>query len=117
MLAAIVVSGIASALCLRGLELALKIPDHIFAGTDVPGTLCVRNPRGWIPSLSISATPAAGNKERKPLSWVATTFPVPPWRPPERQWLQLPDPKPRRGTVDSSSAVFHDSAYFPPLPP
>src|SRR6266700_7207236 len=65
MLAAIVVSGIASALCLRGLELELKIPEHIFAGTQVPGTLCVRNPRRWIPSLSISATPAEKRKERK----------------------------------------------------
>jgi uncharacterized protein (DUF58 family) len=117
MLAAIVVSGIASAICLRGLELELKIPDHIFAGTEVPGTLCVRNPRGWIPSLSISATPAEKNKERKRWSWVATTFPVPPWRPPERQWLQLPDRKLRRVLVDPSSGVFHESAYFPLIPP
>src|SRR6202158_606577 len=119
MLAAIVVSGIASALCLRGLELELKIPDHIFAETEVPGTVCVRNPRLWIPSLSISATPAEKNsdKARKRWSWVATTFPVPPWRPPERQWLQLPDRKLRRVLVDSSSGVFHESAYFPLIPP
>src|SRR5712692_3716542 len=117
MLAAIVVSGIASALCLRGLELELKIPEHIFAGTQVPGTLCVRNPRRWIPSLSISATPAEKRKERKRWSWVATTFPVPPWRPPERQWLQLPDRKLRRIPVDSASGVFHESAYFPLIPP
>lgn len=119
MLAAIVVSGIASALCLLGLELELKIPDHIFAGTEVPGTLCVRNPSGWVPSLSISATPAEknSNKARKRWSWVATTFPVPPWRPPERQWLQLPDRKLRRVLVDSSSGVFHESAYFPLIPP
>src|SRR5215469_7043680 len=32
MLAAIIVSGIASAICLHGLELRLKVPDHIFAG-------------------------------------------------------------------------------------
>src|SRR5216683_48911 len=117
MLSAIVVSGIASALCLRGLELELKIPEHIFAGTQVPGTLCVRNPRRWIPSLSISATPAEKGKERKRWSWVATTFPVPPWRPPERQWLQLPDRKLRRVSVDSASGVFHESAYFPLIPP
>jgi uncharacterized protein (DUF58 family) len=117
MLAAIVVSGIASALCLRGLELELKIPEHIFAGTQVPGTLSVRNPRRWIPSLSISATPAEKGKERKRWSWVATTFPVPPWRPPERQWLQLPDRKLRRIPVDSASGVFHESAYFPLIPP
>ena len=118
MLAAIVVSGIASALCLRGLELELKIPEHIFAGTEVPGTLCVRNPRRWVPSLSISATPAENNgKERKRWSWVATTFPVPPLRPPERQWLQLPDRKLRRISVDPPSGVFHEAAYFPLIPP
>jgi len=117
MLAAIVVSGIASALCLRELELELKIPEHIFAGTEVPGTLCMRNPRRWIPSLSISATPAEKGKERKRWSWVATTFPVPPWRPPERQWLQLPDRKLRRVSVDPPSGVFHESAYFPLIPP
>ena len=117
MLAAIVVSGIASALCLRGLELDIKIPEHIFAGTDVPGTVRVSNPRRWIPSLSISATPEKRAKERKRWSWVATTFPVPPWRPPERQWLQLPDRKLRRIPVDPPSGVFHQSAYFPLIPP
>ena len=39
MLGAIAVSGIASALCLRGLELDLKVPEHIFAGIDVPATI------------------------------------------------------------------------------
>jgi uncharacterized protein (DUF58 family) len=116
MLAAIAVSGIASAFCLRGLELDLKVPDHIFARTDVAATLCVRNPRRWGPSLSISAVPAESSKMRKRWRWVATTFPVPPWRPPERQWLQLPDRKLRR-VADPSSGVFHESAYFPLLPP
>jgi uncharacterized protein (DUF58 family) len=116
MLAAIAVSGIASAVCLRGLELDLQIPSHIFAGVDTAGTLCVRNPRRWVPSLSITATPAEKSKTRKRWRWVATTFPVPPWRPPERQWLQLPDRKLRRVTEDASG-VFHQSAYFPLLLP
>jgi hypothetical protein len=98
------------------LELDLKVPDHIFARTDVAATLCVRNPRRWMPSLSISAVPAETAKMRKRWRWVATTFPVPPWRPPERQWLQLPDRKLRR-VADPSSGVFHESAYFPLLPP
>src|ERR1051326_5260722 len=38
MLAAIVVSGIASSACLRGLDLEVKVPEHIFAGTEVPAT-------------------------------------------------------------------------------
>jgi uncharacterized protein (DUF58 family) len=117
MLASIVVSGIASAVCLRGLELDLKIPEHIFAGTEVAATVSVRNPRRWLPALSISAVPAEKRKERKRWRWVATTFPVPPWRPPERQWLQLPDRKLRRVNEGSPSGVFHESAYFLMLPP
>ena len=49
MLAAILVSGIASAVCLRGLQLELKIPEHIFANVEVYGTICVRNPENGCP--------------------------------------------------------------------
>ena len=116
MLAAIIASGIASSMALRGLELRLKVPDHIFAGTDVMAMICLRNSRRFVPSLSISAVPADKFRSRKRWHWVATTFPVPPWRPPERQWLQLPDRKLRRVPVDTSG-VFHQSAYFPLVPP
>jgi uncharacterized protein (DUF58 family) len=117
LLSAILVSGIASSLCLRGLQLELKMPEHIFANAEVYATINVRNPRRWLPSLSISAIPADTVRERKKWSWVATRFPVPPWRPPERQWLQLPDRKLRRVSIDTGSGVFHQSAYFPLLPP
>src|SRR5215467_4655182 len=113
MLAAIVVSGIASSVCLRGLQLELKVPEHIFAGTDVLATVCVHNPRRWVPSLSISAVPIEKQKQQLRWRWVATTFPVPPWRPPEKQWLQLPDRKLRRVAVGEPSGVFHEAAYFP----
>ena len=116
MLAAIAVSGAASAVCLRGLRLDLKVPEHIFAGVETAGTLVVRNPRRWLPSFSITASPAEILKAKKSWHWVKTTFPVPPWRPPDRQWLQLPDRKLRRVAVESSG-VFHQSAYFPFLPP
>ena len=117
MLAAIAVSGIASVLCLRGLELDLKVPEHIFAEIDVAATICVRNPRRWLPSLSVSAVPIEKNKPKQHWRMVATKFPVPPWRPPEKQWLQLPDRKLHRVLVNNSSGVFHESAYFPLLLP
>lgn len=117
MLAAIAVSGVASALCLRGLELDLKVPEHIFAGVDVAATICVRNPRRWLPSLSVSAVPIEKNKPQKRWQMVATKFPVPPWRPPEKQWLQLPDRKLHRILINNASGVFHESAYFPLLLP
>lgn len=117
MLAAIAVSGVASAFCLRGLELELKIPEHIFAGTEVSATVCVSNPRRWVPSLSISAVPIEKKSQHKRWEWAATTFSVPPWRPPEQQWLRLPDRKLRRVLVGSPSGVFHEAAYFPIVPP
>src|SRR5258707_2266165 len=117
MLAAIVVSGIASALSLRGLELELKIPEHIFAGTDVSATVCVRNPRRRIPSLSISAVPVEKEKEAKRWSWVATTFPVPPCGPPERQCQQVPDRNTRRITVGTPSGLSPTQPYCPLLAP
>jgi uncharacterized protein (DUF58 family) len=117
MLGAIAVSGVASALNMSGLELDLKVPDHIFAATDVPATICVRNPRRWLSSLSISAIPVDNKRSAKKWRWVATTFPVPPWRPPEKQWLQLPDRKLKRVDPDEASGVFHETAYFPLLPP
>lgn len=117
MLASIAVSGLASAVCLSGLDLELKIPEHIFAGTEVAATVCVHNSRKWIPSLSISAVPIEKKSQRKRWQWVETTFPVPPWRPPEQQWLRLPDRKLRRVLVGSPSGVFHQAAYFPIIPP
>ena len=117
LLSAILMSGFASSVCLRGLQLELKMPEHIFANAEVYATINVRNPRKWLPSLSISAIPSDTVRERKKWSWVATRFPVPPWRPPERQWLQLPDRKLRRISIDTGSGVFHQSAYFPLLPP
>jgi uncharacterized protein (DUF58 family) len=117
MLAAIAVSGVASAFCLDSLELEVKIPEHIFAGTEVPATVCVRSTRRWFPSLSISAVPVEKKIKNKRWQLVATTFPVPPWRPPGQQWLQLPDRKLRRVAIGNPSGVFHESAYFPLVPP
>jgi hypothetical protein len=77
----------------------------------------VSNPRKWVPSLSISAVPAEKAKIKKKWRWVAARFPVPPWRPPERQWLQLPDRRLRRVNVSEPSGVFHESAYFALLLP
>jgi uncharacterized protein (DUF58 family) len=116
MLATIVVSGLASSFCLHGLELELKVPEHIFAGTEIAARVLVRNSRRWLPALSICAVPIEKKSQRKQWQVVATTFSVPPWRPPEQQWLRLPDRKLRRVAVGSPSGVFHEAAYFPLLP-
>src|SRR5256884_7536911 len=73
MLAAIVVSGFASALVLRNLELDVRLPEHVFAMRPVLGRIIVRNPRRWLPSFSIRVVPSkADNKKR--WHWEPYTF-------------------------------------------
>src|SRR6202030_4846308 len=65
MLAAILVSGIVSALVLRGLELEVRLPEHMFAGRPVVGRIVLRNPRRFLPAFSIRVVPARKEKDNK----------------------------------------------------
>ena len=53
MLATLLVSGMVSRLCLAGLELDFRVPEHVSAQRSVPGRLFVRNHKWWFPSFSI----------------------------------------------------------------
>jgi uncharacterized protein (DUF58 family) len=118
MLAAILVSGIVSALVLRDLQLDVRLPEHVFAGRPVLGRILLRNPRARLPSFSIHVVPS---KRRKPVSqwlWEPATFGFPPKRPPEQQWVRLPDRRVRRIVHDGSTpGIFDGSAYFPYIAP
>ena len=120
MLAAILVSGIVSAMVLRWLELDIRLPQHVFAGRPVPGRIVLRNPRRFLPSFSIRVV-SARKKRKKPerqWQWERATFVFPFDRPPERQWLRLPDRRIRRITVaPAPPGIFEGMAYFPYLPP
>ena len=65
MLAAILVSGVVSALVLRGLELEVRLPEHVFAGRPIVGRIALRNSRRFLPSFSIRVVPRAAAKEQK----------------------------------------------------
>jgi uncharacterized protein (DUF58 family) len=123
MLAAILVSGLASAVVLRGLELDVRLPDQVFAGGPAPAKILVRNRRRWLPSFSITVIPLGTDKERFSARWrwEAATFGFPPWMPPTRQWATLRDLRLRR-VADSanggaaSKGIITESAYFPYIP-
>jgi len=118
MLAAIVVSGMVSALVLRDLGLDVRLPDHVFAGKPVLGRILLNNPRRWLPSFSIHVVPAKKKKAAKKWLWEPATFGFPPKRPPEQQWVRLPDRRVRRIVNDGSlPGIFEGFAYFPYLPP
>jgi len=118
MLAAILVSGVVSALVLRGLELEVRLPEHVFAGRAVIGRIILRNARRILPSFSIRVvTTKKEKKHRKEWRWEPTTFVFPVNRPPENQWVRLRDWRVRRVDVaPASPGIFEGMIYFPYLP-
>jgi uncharacterized protein (DUF58 family) len=121
MLAAILVSGVVSAMVLRGLELEVRLPEHVFAGRPVAGRVVLRNPRRFLPSFSIRVVPGRREnkgKIRKQWKWERTTFTFPLNRPPENQWVRLRDWRVRRvDAAPPTPGIFDGMVYFPYLPP
>ncbi len=120
MLAAILVSGVASAAVLRSLELDVRLPEHVFAGRPIVGQIVMRNPRRFLPAFSIrvvTARKAKGEKVRKQWRWERTTFTFPPNRAPENQWVRMRDWRVRRVEIRPSAGIFEGMVYFPFLPP
>jgi uncharacterized protein (DUF58 family) len=118
MLAAILISGVASAIVLRDLELDIRLPEQVFAGSPILGNIVIRNRRRWLPSFSISVAPLQPKKSAQ-WQWVPTTFGFPPRQPPAKQWVRLPDRQLRRipGGAAPPPGIFTESAYFPYIPP
>jgi uncharacterized protein (DUF58 family) len=118
MLAAMLVSGVVSALVLRDLQLDIRLPEHVFAGKPVLGRILLHNPRRWLASFSIHVVPSKKKKAVKKWLWEPATFGFPPKRPPEQQWVRLPDRRVRRIVNDGSRpGIFEGFAYFPYLAP
>ena len=119
MLAAILVSRIASAWVLRRLELEVRLPEHVIAGRSAPGCVLLRNPRRWLPSFSICvlATRQGRRTPEKQWRWEPTTFSFPINRPPEQQWLRLPECQPGAKVIPPPPGIFEAKIYFPFLPP
>ncbi|HYL93030.1 MAG TPA: DUF58 domain-containing protein [Alphaproteobacteria bacterium] len=88
MLAAIVVSGLASAAVLRYLKLDADIPEEAFAERPFTARVKLLNPRRWLPAFSIQVL-ARDDKEKRSAKWE--------WRKSQfifsrkRQWMRLPD--------------------------
>lgn len=117
MLAAIVVSGFASAVILRGLELEVRLPDHVFAGRPVLAWTLLRNRRTRVPAFSVHVIPIKKDKVAGQWRWTPTTFAFPPNREPGKQWLRLPDRQLRRVLpAGTPPAIFDSPVYFPFVP-
>ncbi|HEU5450568.1 MAG TPA: DUF58 domain-containing protein [Terriglobales bacterium] len=117
MLAAILVSGVASASVLRSLQLDASLPEHIFAGSPVLARMVVQNRRRFLPSFSVTLVPPRIKKRGKRLRWEPSTFAFPTKAPRHRQWLRLPDVSLQLvEDAETVSGIFNDRLYFPYLP-
>lgn len=114
MLAAIIVSGVASALVLRGLRLDPSLPEHVFAKRPVIARIALRNVRRT-PSYSVSVVPPkAQTKAQKSWRWERGTFAFPPNRSADKRWVNWPDLKLRlMETPAASDSIFQGAVYFP----
>lgn len=116
LISAIAVSGIASALVLRNLELDVRLPEHVFAGRPILTRLLLRNQSTWLPSFSIRVVPTK-RKVIKRWHWEAYTLGWPRNRAPEDQWFRVPDRRLRRVTLELEKPILTKSVYFPFLAP
>ena len=124
LLSAILVSGIASALVLRGLALDVHLPEHVFAARPMLARLRLRNTSSWLPSFSVRVVPAKRknkdrdkDKDKAQWRWEASTFGWPPNRPAQEQWFRLPDRRLRRVHDEAEKPILQESVYFPFLAP
>ncbi len=114
MLAAVIVSGTASAGVLRGIELDISLPTHAFAGTTAIGRVRLHNLRRIMPAFSVSVVAPKPAKPQRRLHYEKTTFAFPPCNPSVR----LPDMNFRFAAVEQkpSPPVLRDPVYFPFIP-
>jgi uncharacterized protein (DUF58 family) len=112
LLSAILVSGVASAAVLRSLELDVHLPEHVFAGSPLLARLLLRNESRWLPSFSIRVVPAKRGP-KKSWRWEAYTFSWPRNRPPESQWIRMPDRRLRRVIENPERPILQKPVYFP----
>ena len=116
MLAAVLVSGIVSAVMISGLEVELHLPHHVFAGQSYAGAVLLHN-RRWLPVFSISVVPPIQKEDRPVWRWQRSEFVYPPARSGRRAIIRWPDfaftkfHPPHR-----SPPVFEQSMYLPYLP-
>ena len=118
MLAAILVSGVASAVVLRDLELDVHLPEHVFAGRATVGHIVLRNPRGWLPSFSVNVVSFKKQKAGARWQWTPVTFTFPPGGASQKKHsVRLPDRRLQRvSTTASAPNIFEGSAFFPYIP-
>jgi uncharacterized protein (DUF58 family) len=75
LIASILMSGVLSSLTLAGVELHLQLPEHIFAGQTVRGTVALKNEKQSIPSFSLRVEGVNKKNAGAPMFSIPVYFP------------------------------------------
>jgi len=108
MLAAILASGVASAITLRNLHLEIQLPEHVFASRPILGHIFLRNLRRWMPSFSVNIVSL--QPKRKIASRSRGIFQSRFSRPQDQS-------RQHEDSAHSPTGIFQGSAFFPYVPP
>jgi uncharacterized protein (DUF58 family) len=95
LIASILMSGILSSITLAGVELSLRLPEHIFAGQPVRGTVELKNEKETLPSFSLRVEAASPKGVTAAVLATPVYFPYLPRRESVKQSVPLRFP--RRG--------------------
>lgn len=110
MIALVLMSGLLSSITLSGVEIRLRLPDHIFAGSTVRTTLELENLKLTLPSFSLRVE-AANGKGAPPSAMLATPVYFPYLPKHDRCEQIVPMTFPRRGLYSQES--FRIVTRFP----
>jgi uncharacterized protein (DUF58 family) len=115
MMAAIVVSGVASASVLRGLDLDVSVPAHVFAGTNALARLTLHNRRRRAPSFSVSVVPPRRKPPGRRMRLERSSITLPLNADPGQEWIRVPDLQLRisKRSAPPAPAIFSTPVYFP----
>lgn len=114
MLAAVLVSGVASAMNLKDVELEVALPGQVFARRHVLGRMILHVKRRLLPLFSASVVPPKQAKGKVRWVWHRATFEFPKATSIRRSWIRWPDVALERIRVASPPPSFFDQhIYFP----
>ncbi len=114
MLAAVLVSGVASAMNLKNVELEVALPGQVFAHRHVLGRMILHVRRRFLPLFSSSVVPPKQSKGKVKWVWHRATFEFPKATSSRRSWIRWPDVALERLRVASPPpSFFNQRVYFP----
>jgi uncharacterized protein (DUF58 family) len=117
MLAAMLVSGVASAAMIRPLELEVVLPQYVFALKPSIARLLLRNNRWRAPAISVRIVPPKERKAKTVWQWQKGYFGFPFKAPREKQWFSLPDLQLRpKQLPPEKPPILKDKVYYPYVP-